>query len=213
MKRALIIIALLALLIPASLLAQTGSVDDPPDKLATPVLTATASDSTIELSWDAVPHATHYRIWAWSSTDSWIDLGGSHTGTSFSHADLVPDREYLYIMLARDSSGRSRSSSWSNWARAVAPTPVQTMCSLTFGIQPFQLRQETIDAYGAQFGGPSPIFLGGLVKVVWHLDGRVEIWYSEGLPGRYRVVSELWRGCEYIGHTPWQHLESMDSFR
>ncbi len=63
MKRTLIIIALLALLIPASLLAQSGNVDDPPAKLTTPVLTATASDSTIELSWDAVPHATHYRIW------------------------------------------------------------------------------------------------------------------------------------------------------
>lgn len=208
MKRALIIIALLALLIPASLLAQSGSVDDPPAKLATPVLTATASDSTIELSWDAVPYATHYRIWGWSSTDSWINLGGSHTGTSFSHADLVPDREYQYIMLASDANGRASTSNWSNWASAIAPTPVQTMCSLTFGR--FQLRPETLDGYSAQFGGPTPTFLGVLVKVVWHLDGRVGIWYAEGVPGSIWVVSELWRGCEYVGHTPWKNVESLD---
>jgi len=126
----------------------------------------------------------------------------------------VPDREYQYIMLARDSSGRSRNSNWSNWARAVAPTPVQTMCDLTFGQQPFQLRQETLDAFSERFtGGRERAFLGGIVKVVWHLSGQVEIWYAEGGPDRYFVVSELWRGCEFVGHTPWQELGSMDSFR
>ena len=216
MKRALFIIVVTALLIPAGLLAQSGNTGDDsvPTRLATPVLTATAGETAIELAWDEIPHATNYQIWGWSSSDGWIALGSSFTGGSFSHGNLTPDTRYYYTIKAIDNSNRIRSSDWSAWADAVAPNPPKSTCDLTSGLAPnLRLRQETLDAHHTQYGGGTPTFLGSLIKVVWHLDGQVEIWYGTGFNGNYRVVSELWKGCEFVGHTPWKVVESLDNFR
>lgn len=39
----------------------------------------------------------------------------------------------------------------------------------------------------------------------WHSDGRVEIPYLTG-DSPVRTVSELFRGCQFLGHTEWEEL-------
>ena len=97
---------------------------------------------------------------------------------------------------------------------AVAPTPTMATCDLTpnLPVDPVQLNEETRAAHRTQYGREPPLFMG-IIKVVWHSDGRVQIYYASGRKGNYRSVSELWDGCDYAGHTPWKELEDINDFR
>ncbi len=97
---------------------------------------------------------------------------------------------------------------------AIAPTPPMATCDLTpnLPVEPVQLNEETRDAHRTQYGSEPPLFMG-IIKVVWHLDGQVQIYYASGRKGNYRSVSELWDGCDYAGHTPWKELEDINDFR
>ena len=97
---------------------------------------------------------------------------------------------------------------------AVAPTPAMATCDLTpnLPVDPVQLNEETRAAHRTQYGREPPLFMG-IIKVVWHTDGRVQIYYASGRKGNYRSVSELWDGCDYAGHTPWKELEDINDFR
>ena len=97
---------------------------------------------------------------------------------------------------------------------AVAPTPATATCDLTpnLPVDPVQLNEETRAAHRTQYGREPPLFMG-IIKVVWHPDGRVQIYYASGRKGNYRSVSELWDGCDYAGHTPWKELEDINDFR
>lgn len=96
----------------------------------------------------------------------------------------------------------------------VAPTPAMATCDLTpnLPVDPVQLNEETRAAHRTQYGREPPLFMG-IIKVVWHTDGRVQIYYASGRKGNYRSVSELWDGCDYAGHTPWKELEDINDFR
>lgn len=96
----------------------------------------------------------------------------------------------------------------------VAPTPAMATCDLTpnLPVDPVQLNEETRAAHRTQYGREPPLFMG-IIKVVWHPDGRVQIYYASGRKGNYRSVSELWDGCDYAGHTPWKELEDINDFR
>lgn len=97
---------------------------------------------------------------------------------------------------------------------AVAPTPAMATCDLTpnLPVDPVQLNEETRAAHRTQYGREPPLFMG-IIKVVWHSDGRVQIYYASGRKGNYRSVSELWDGCDYAGHTPWKEIEDINDFR
>ncbi|MDE0199949.1 MAG: hypothetical protein OXK78_17205, partial [Caldilineaceae bacterium] len=87
-------------------------------------------------------------------------------------------------------------------------------CDLTpnLPVDPVQLNEETKAAHRTQYGREPPLFMG-IIKVVMHRDGRVQIYYASGRKGNYRSVSELWDGCNYAGHTPWKKLEDINDFR
>jgi len=98
---------------------------------------------------------------------------------------------------------------------AIAPTPPpMATCdlTLTLPVDPVQLNEETKAAHRTQYGREPPPFMA-IIKVVWHLDGRVQIYYASGREGNYRSVSELWDGCVYAGHTPWKEVEDINDFR
>ncbi|MDE0464009.1 MAG: hypothetical protein OXH93_16445 [Caldilineaceae bacterium] len=97
---------------------------------------------------------------------------------------------------------------------AVAPTAATATCDLTpnLPVDPVQLNEETRAAHRTQYGREPPLFMG-IIKVVMHRDGRVQIYYASGRRGNYRSVSELWDGCDYAGHTPWKELEDINDFR
>jgi len=65
------------------------------------------------------------------------------------------------------------------------------------------IREATKRAYEAKFRAELGVFY--IVAVEWHADGRVEIWYRTG-GSPVRIVSELFRGCQFLGHTEWQEL-------
>ena len=97
---------------------------------------------------------------------------------------------------------------------ATAPSPTMAACDLTLRLpgDPVQLDEETKAAHRTQYGREPPTFMA-IIKVVWHLDGRVQIYYASGRSGNYRSVSELWDGCDYAGHTPWKEFEEISDFR
>ncbi len=106
-----------------------------PSDLAAPALTARASTGAVTLSWDAVPGAARYQLWAWWHDDTgWQQLGGQNlTGTTYSHAGLTAGVTYYYQMCAVDERGRD--GPWSERASATltaaqappsSPTPTQT---------------------------------------------------------------------------------------
>jgi len=65
------------------------------------------------------------------------------------------------------------------------------------------IREATKRAYETKFRAELGVFY--IVAVEWHADGRVEIWYRTG-GSPVRIVSELFRGCQFLGHTEWQEL-------
>ena len=46
------------------------------------------------------------------------------------------------------------------------------------------------------------------MQVDYYSDGRVEVWYSyySSDTKTLRLVSEQFRGCDFISKTPWQEL-------
>ncbi len=97
---------------------------------------------------------------------------------------------------------------------AITPTPPTAKCDLTLSLpgDPVQLNEETKAAHRMQYGREPPPFMA-IVKVVWHLEGRVQIYYASGRSGNYNSVSELWDGCDYAGHTPWKEFDDINDFR
>ena len=59
---------------------------------AAPTLTADSmGPTTIDLTWNAVPGAARYELWAWDKDTEWQQLDdGSLTATSHSHSPVLP---------------------------------------------------------------------------------------------------------------------------
>ncbi len=69
-------------------------------------LTATAADSRVTLTWEAVADASAYDLRVWDSLERrWDALGGAPTGTSYAHGVLTDGRNYYYQVRARDAAG------------------------------------------------------------------------------------------------------------
>jgi len=99
-----------------------------------PTLTAQASGaSTINLSWNAVPDAASYELWAWDNVNEWQRLDGGTanplTTTSFSHTGLTSGTTYYYQIRAINDSGGV--SAWSDRVNEVAGTSAPARPVLT----------------------------------------------------------------------------------
>lgn len=108
--------------------------------LEMPVMTATATERGIELSWEAVAGALRYELVTWWDAEiSWQRIGGDNlTGTSYTHGDVVAGTVYVYSIRAVGRVGEG--SYWGNYMYATAlgatgaatstptatPTPAET---------------------------------------------------------------------------------------
>jgi mannan endo-1,4-beta-mannosidase len=87
-----------------------GPSDDPP---ATPAgLTATATASSVSLTWNASAGATSYQVLqAPGTAGGTFSQVGTTSGTSFTHTGLAPDTTFRYQVTASNSAGTSPPSS------------------------------------------------------------------------------------------------------
>ncbi len=93
-----------------------------PTNLAAPALTANASESAVELSWDAVPGAARYELWTWWRDDTgWLQLGGDNlTAAAYTHAGLAPGVTYYYQARAVNAAGVAGP-----WSQQLSAVPTQ----------------------------------------------------------------------------------------
>ncbi len=114
-----------------------------------PTLTAQASGaSTINLSWDAVPDAASYELWAWDNVNEWQRLDGGATSpltaTTFAHTGLTSGTTYYYQVRAVNASGGV--SAWSDRVNEVAGTtaPARPVLTATAGYQQITVSWPTV---------------------------------------------------------------------
>ncbi len=118
-RQATLIFVLVILLLPSTVLAQEQALDKP--------IVSVQVDTAIHLSWNEVPNATSYEVWAWD--DEWGNLVDNHSETQFSHITFIVGRKYWYTVRARGENGES--STWSDYVVAIGPqttnpTPTST---------------------------------------------------------------------------------------
>ena len=87
---------------------------------AAPTLTADSMGPTsIDLSWNAVPGAARYELWAWDKDNEWEQLDdGSLTATSHSHTGLTSGTTYYYQIRGINAEGVA--GGWSDRVNEVA---------------------------------------------------------------------------------------------
>ncbi len=117
-RRTFLLIVLTAiLLVPASLWAQETV---PP----APILTANHEERTVRISWDPVPGAARYELFAWDRPNGWQKLDdGSLTATSFEQSELEANVQYYYTYRAHYSSGDV--GAWSVYSSIVIAPPLR----------------------------------------------------------------------------------------
>ncbi|MDO8461560.1 MAG: beta-propeller fold lactonase family protein [Deltaproteobacteria bacterium] len=90
-------------------------------------LTASASTTSIALSWTAVDGATSYTLYYGTTTGVTVDNGSSIsalTSTSYQHENLTTGKTYYYIVTASNDAGESTPSS--ELSIATTPSGVST---------------------------------------------------------------------------------------
>ena len=87
-------------------------------RIAQPVLSVSADEGLVELSWTPVNGAVRYELWAWTSWEGWQRLDeGTLVNTKFSHMGLPAGMTYVYVVRAIGESGEK-----SEWAVQVSAT-------------------------------------------------------------------------------------------
>ena len=87
-----------------------------------PVITASFLSGAVELSWEPIPGAVRYQLWAWTQPGGWQQLDdGSLTGTTFSHTGLEAGTTYVYAVRAVNAAGLV--GGWSEYVSAAVPPP------------------------------------------------------------------------------------------
>ena len=93
-----------------------------PSALAPPARTASASESAVVLSWNAVPGAARYELWIWWRDDTgWQKLGGDYlTADAYTHAGIIPGVTCYYQARAVNADGVTGP-----WSQQVSAEPSQ----------------------------------------------------------------------------------------
>ena len=159
-----------------SALAQT----DTSAALAAPELNSTPSGTNaVELSWTQVSGAARYELWAWyDGATGWQRLDdGTLTGTSYTHAELLPGRTYHNAVGAVDANGTL--GEWSEYATATVagkqtPPSAQALTAEAGNGQVTLTWEEVADAVGYELWawwhsaiGWQPIDDGGLTGTAY----------------------------------------------
>ncbi len=100
------------------------------NRIAPPVLSATAGPNQITVSWPAVTGASTYEIWARTADSAWAQVdGGALTGasTSFTHDQLTAGATYYYTGRTVPASGEK--STWAPQAfdTVLAPSGIPAL--------------------------------------------------------------------------------------
>lgn len=207
------VILLTVLLAPLPFGAPTTAQEHSLDK---PVLTVSAENGIIEISWEPVPEAQRYELWIWWSEDTgWQQLADDLTETRFSHAPWTAGTKYWYTAKVVGAAGET--SPWADYVSIVAPvtlTPVPTPTSEAYCLLAKYssyddllsasenipiIQEETRTAYRETFGED----LGSLriVQVTLFGDDTTGVLYLD--EGKSRLVFEYFKGCEFYGHSRW----------
>ncbi len=101
------LLLLTALLAALTLLTLSATHAQTETALPVPALTAQATESGVELTWEAVAGAERYELLTWwANAPDWQAIGGANlTGTSYTHADVTAGRTYNYTIRAVDADG------------------------------------------------------------------------------------------------------------
>ena len=71
----------------------------------------------VGLSWSAVTGAASYELWRYET--SWVQVGGTITGTSYSDSAVEIGKTYYYQVMAKGPNG---DGAWSNRVSALVPS-------------------------------------------------------------------------------------------
>ena len=125
-------------------------------------LTATSTGSTMELTWDAAPHAEHYEVLRESGVDPAVSLGTT-SATSFSDTDVVPGHWYFYTI--RSVRGIAVADSTELYVAAGQPTTTE----LTVSPVPSEVGQRVVLTAQVRLPGHEDLLYEGDVE--FYLDG------------------------------------------
>ena len=106
----------------------SATAEEPGAPTAVPVLSAVAGTSQVHLSWNSIPGASRYELWAWDSEAGWEQIGGNDlTATSYQHVGVSDGVTYYYAVRAVAGSGSS--GPWSQYAEATVGESSSTSTS------------------------------------------------------------------------------------
>ena len=77
----------------------------------------TATSTAVSLSWSAVTGAASYELWRYEN--SWTQVGGALTTTTYADASVEIGKTYFYQVMAKGPNG---DGAWSNRVSAVVPS-------------------------------------------------------------------------------------------
>ena len=162
--------------------------------LAAPSLTAQPDQNAVELTWQQVPNAARYELWAWTTAAGWQQLDeGNLSDTNFTHAQLEPGTTYHYQMRALNAAGQP--GPWSESASATVLAPPTPTATPTSTLAPVPSPTPSPTPTPTVSIPPKPVITAQLVA------GAVELSW-EAVPGAARY--DLWTWTTAEG---WQQLD------
>jgi hypothetical protein len=137
---------------------------------STPSVTAaSASYTSVKVSWTAIPGASGYRVYrATSSTGTYTYLGAT-TSLAYTSASLTTGKTYYYKVIAYRTVGTTKVYSKSSAAAYAKPVPAKTTCSVA---------TKTMTKANISWTGVS-----GATKY--------EVWRAASASGTYTLVSTV----------------------
>ena len=151
----------------------------PPDPVVPPpsFRTGTITSSSIELLWDEVAGATHYKI-AYGTDPNSLTTSLNATGTSHTVTLLSPGTQYHFKARTVNSAGESEAVTASGTTSCVRPAPTRLEAE---GVA-------SSDAIDLEWRAPSNT---GGCAITYQIDRR------KGTSGSYTTIESSWSGTEY----------------